>query len=387
MRVGTVGFDARRFAALAYLLYPYKVELTKQVEGSDLLVCKDEALGSSKPVIRIRGDLGKRPELLDQGNGIIDLRADVIDSCSKTFEAAMNPSLALRYRIATRFPLSYYVIPSSMREKLLRMRTGHSTLDLSRHLAVETTRRIIGDAFTLLGFPLQRKNPPSLVITHDIDSEKGLQKAAGLMKVEEKLELKSTWFLPSDEYRLNRALVQELAKSSHVGSHDTKHDGRLIQIQKHSDLVQRLMSSRLRLESIIGKTVDRFRSPLLQFSRRIIKALAEAGYKMDFSAPTWEPVHPSTMSGFGVESVQAFKVDEIVELPLTLTQDHQVINLLGMSCREAMKLWIEQAKLIRSVMGDIVLLVHPDYSFSQHLPEYQELLENLVEVHTHFNRC
>jgi hypothetical protein len=147
------------------------------------------------------------------------------------------------------------------------------------------------------------------------------------------------------------------------------------------------MSSRLRLESIIGKTVDRFRSPLLQFSRRIIKALAEAGYKMDFSAPTWEPVHPSTMSGFGVESVQAFKVDEIVELPLTLTQDHQVINLLGMSCREAMKLWIEQAKLIRSVMGDIVLLVHPDYSFSQHLPEYQELLENLVEVHTHFNRC
>jgi len=386
LRVGTIGFDDGRFAALTYLLYPYKVDLTRQVEHADLVVCKDEAPDSSKPIIRTRGGLRKRPELLDQGNGIVDLRADVIDSCSKTFEAAMNPSLALRYRIATRFPLSYHVIPSSMREKLLRRRTGHSTLDLSRHLAVETSRRIIGDAFTLLGFPLQRKNPPSLVITHDIESEKGLQKAAGLMKVEEKLELKSTWFLPSDEYCLNARLVRELAESSSIGSHDSKHDGRLIQIQKHSDLVQRLMSSRLRLESIIEKTVDRFRAPLLQFNRRIIKALGEAGYKMDFSAPTWEPVHPSTMSGFGVESVQAFEIDGVVEIPLSLTQDHQVINVLGMTLREATKFWIEEAKLVRSMSGDIVLLVHPDYSFSQHLPEYRELLENLIGVHTQFNR-
>jgi hypothetical protein len=141
------------------------------------------------------------------------------------------------------------------------------------------------------------------------------------------------------------------------------------------------MSSRLRLESIIGKTVDRFRSPLLQFSRRIIKGLGEAGYKMDFSAPSWEPAHPATMSGFGVESVQAFMVDGIVEQPLTLTQDYQVINLLGISTHEATKLWTEQAKLVCSMEGDIVLLVHPDYLFSQDLPEYRRVLENLLEVH------
>jgi hypothetical protein len=102
---------------------------------------------------------------------------------------------------------------------------------------------------------------------------------------------------------------------------------------------------------------------------------------MDFSAPTWEPAHPATMSGFGVGSVQAFKVDGIIEQPLTLTQDHQVLNLLGMSPREATKLWTEQAKLVRSMGGDIVLLVHSDYLFSQDLPEYRRLLENLLEVH------
>jgi hypothetical protein len=381
LRVGTAGFDNRGFGALTYLLYPYKVELTRRVEGSDLVMCKDISADSSRSFIGIRCTQRKCVELPDEGNGIVNLPSDVIDSCSKIFERAMNPSLALRYRIGTRFPLSYHVIPSSIREKLLRTQVGRSTIDLSRHLAVETTRRIISDAFSALGFSLERKNPPSLVITHDIDTEKGLRRAAGLIKVEEKLELKSIWFLPSDEYRLNERLVQELGTSSYVGSHDTKHDGRLIQIEKQSDLVQRLISSRVKLESIIGRTVDRFRSPLLQFSRRMIKGLGEAGYKMDFSAPTWEPGHPATLNGFGVESVQAFKVNGIIERPLTLTQDHQILNVLSMSPRQATKLWTDQAKLIHSMGGDIVLLVHPDYSFSQDLPEYRRALESLLEVH------
>jgi peptidoglycan/xylan/chitin deacetylase (PgdA/CDA1 family) len=381
IRVGAVGFDDLRFAALTYLLYPYKVELTRELDDTDVVICKGALPDSSKPLIRLLGGLSNGAQLLDQGNEMVDLPSDPIDSSSKTFEAAMNPSVALRYRLATRLPFSYDIIPSPIRDRLLRMHAGHSGFDLSRYLTIETSRRIITEAFSLLGFALQRKYPPSLVITHDIETAKGLQKAVGLKKVEEQLEVESTWFLPSDEYQLNGQLTRELSEGSIIGSHDTKHDGKLIQVQKHNDLVRRLRSSRLRLEQVIGKTVDCFRSPLLQFSRRIIRGLGEAGYRKDFSAPTWEPTHPATLGGFGVGSVHAFEVDGIVEVPLTLTQDHQVFNVLGLSPRKATKFWTEQAKLVRSMGGDIVLLVHPDYLLSQDLPEYRRLLDNLLEVH------
>jgi hypothetical protein len=125
----------------------------------------------------------------------------------------------------------------------------------------------------------------------------------------------------------------------------------------------------------------------LQFSGRIISALAEAGYCYDFSAPCWEPVHPSTMGGFGVETAQGFETDGVVEVPLTLFQDHQVLRILGMSIHDAIKFWIKQAMLVRSFGGNIVLLVHPDYSFSGNPREYKELLVSLSEIQNQYSEC
>ena len=85
------------------------------------------------------------------------------------------------------------------------------------------------------------------------------------------------------------------------------------------------------------------------------------------------------MSGVGVESVQKFEIDGVVETPLTLFQDHQLLNVLRMNTSEAIKLWVELAKLIHSLDGDIVLLIHPDYTFSRDLPRYRKLLGSLLE--------
>jgi hypothetical protein len=234
------------------------------------------------------------------------------------------------------------------------------------------------DAFRLLGFPLKRRNPPSLVITHDVDTEQGCKRASQLKAIEDDLDLKSTWFLVSDEYSIGRDVVRDLA-CSRIGSHDLKHDGRLLSL-RHEELVPRLRKSKLKLESIFENKVECFRSPLLQFSRAIVSAVGRAGYTHDFSLPCWEPVHPSTMGGFGVECVQRFEIDGVVETPLTLFQDHQVLKILHMNTHEAIKFWIEQAKLVRSLAGDIVLSVHPDYSFGRSLSEYRRLLVSLLEI-------
>jgi peptidoglycan/xylan/chitin deacetylase (PgdA/CDA1 family) len=290
----------------------------------------------------------------------------------------MSPRIAFMYKLATRLPSQYNIVPSSIRSRLLRMRDLDS--NLSHHLANETARKILVEAFDLLGFHLERKNPPSLLITHDVETETGLKRTLSLKAVEDELGIQSTWFLPSDEYEIPVPIARELGDGSVIGSHDIKHDGRLVHIHTYDELVERLRKSRLTLEGIFEKHIRSFRSPLLQFSRKIVTGLGEAGYEFDFSLPTWEPIHPATMSGFGVESVHAFQIEGIVEIPLTLFQDHQVLNVLGMNTREASKFWVEQGKLIRLFDGDIVLLIHPDYYFSRDLRTYKELLRSLSEV-------
>ena len=377
IRVCIQGFSSDETSAIRFLLYPYEVEFIEETAEADLIICRD-SLESSKPTIRVTNR--RLPEeqlgISDQGNGVVDLSCDLVRSCSERFAAIMRPRVASTYKLATR--IQYNRIPSSIRNAILR--TRHVDSKLSSHLANELVRKALRYAFKALGFNLERRHPASLLITHDVESEKGLKKASSFKCAEDKLQLKSTWFVPSDEYPISRSIARELAEGSTIGSHDVKHDGRLIHIRKHQALLERLRASRLRLEQIFEKEITCFRSPLLQFSEKLITGLGDAGYRSDFSVPCWEPFHPVAMAGFGIEAVQSFEKHGVVEFPLTLFQDHQVLTVLGMNTREAVKLWIEQARLIREFEGEIVLLVHPEYAFSQDLRGYRNLLASLLEI-------
>jgi len=384
-KVGLNGFAEKEAAALGYLLYPYDVELSGGADGSDLIICRDSFLNSSRPLIRVptRSDWQDDcQELRCYGNGIVDLPFDLVSACSNKFESVLNPKVSFVYKFSTRLPFQYNIVPSSIRDHLLRIH--EFDCNLSCHVANEVARKILIEAVNLLGFRLQRKNPPSLLITHDVESENGLQRALSLKAVEDDLNIQSTWFLPSNEYPIPTDIARDLADGSTIGSHDVKHDGKLTHIRRHEELVQRGRESRSKLEDIFEKEVKCFRSPMLQFSGRIIAALGEAGYRFDFSVPCWEPLHPVTMSGFGVELVQAFEIDGVTEIPLTLFQDHQVLNILGMSTDEAIRFWVDQAELVRSLDGNVVLLIHPDYSFSRDLQGYRRLLTSLLELQARF---
>jgi len=384
VRAGVDGFTEHELTALRYLLYPYQVEVTKETNNLDLMIARDSPFDSSSPLIKVhRRDcrVGTQNDipLRSYGNGVVELPFDLIRACSIRFHAIVDPRPSPIYLVSTRY-FRYNVVPSCIRNLLLRARWHRLSSCLSDHLANEIARRTLIEAFGLVGIVLERKNPPRLLITHDIETEKGLAKAVMLKAVENELEIESIWFVPSEEYPIPRSIARILSDGSTIGSHDVKHDGRLFHIKQHEELVERLKKSRLKLQQVFDKEVDCFRSPLLQFSRGIALALREAGYRSDSSIPSWEPVHPLTMRGFGIESVQAFEIDGVVESPISLYQDHQVFKVLGMNTREAVKLLVEQAMLVRQFDGDIVLLVHPDYSFSLDLHAYRTLLKSLLEV-------
>jgi hypothetical protein len=380
--VGLSGFSGEETETLGHLLYPYRVHLTQDTGGAELIVCREACLDDNKPQLRIpiqsHASSLRKKVLKSEANGIVDVPFDLVQTCTRKMRMVMRPRIAPIYSISTRLPLQYNWFPSGLRNRILRLRRIDS--DLSRHLEIEVARKVLIEAFRCLGFELQRKRPPSLLVTHDVDTEKGLGRALSLKSVEQDVQISSIWFLPSHEYAIDKSVAIDLADSATIGSHDVRHDGRLIHIRKHQALLERLSASRLRLEQIFEKEVTCFRSPLLQFSEELISGLSICGYRSDFSVPCWEPLHPVTMTGFGIESVQSFEKHGVVEIPLTLFQDHQVLTMMGMNTREAVKLWIEQARLIREFDGEIVLLVHPDYAFSQDLEGYKTLLASLMEI-------
>jgi hypothetical protein len=217
----------------------------------------------------------------------------------------------------------------------------------------------------------------ALAITHDVETKLGLEDGAGrCADVESKLAVRSTWNIPSERYPLSSQLLISLASAGEVGGHDTKHDGRLI-FESFENKVERVGRCKSRLESLCKKEVRGFRSPLLQHGRELLGALGKAGYMYDSSAPSWEPLSPTSLKPHGVGTVFPFFVSEVLEIPVSLPQDHQLIRVSGLATSEAVDELFRVSRWIRGVGGACVLLVHPDYEFGQpeNMEEYYRLLE------------
>jgi hypothetical protein len=210
-----------------------------------------------------------------------------------------------------------------------------------------------------------------------VETKLGLEEGAGrCADIESKLGVRSTWNIPSERYPLSSQLLISLASAGEVGAHDTKHDGRLI-FENFDNKVERVGRCKSRLESLCKKEVRGFRAPLLQHGRELLGALGKAGYMYDSSAPSWEPLSPTSLKPHGVGTVFPFFVSGVLEIPVSLPQDHQLIRVSGLTTSEAVEELFRVSRWVRGVGGACVLLVHPDYEFgqSENAEEYYRLLE------------
>jgi hypothetical protein len=306
------------------------------------------------------------------------LGADLSDSCGDIVRHTFEPRIAAFYRFSTSLPVPYWVVPGWLRSLVLERAKAefgdrpHATLELAREQLVTMLRNE--------GEVLREKRGPMLIITHDIDTEKGFRKAVAMKSAEAALSVNSIWFIPADQYHMDQGTIRDLSDGGTIGSHDTKHDGKLIHLRDSADAVRRLRTSRERLEYAFEKELKCFRSPLLQFSGALAERVKGAGYTFDFSLPSWEPAHPSVMGPFGIEYYHSFSLGGLVEVPLSTLQDHQALYALRLSTHETVSLWIRQAESVLSAGGDVVLLIHPDYKFSDDLDEYRRLIAALKEL-------
>jgi peptidoglycan/xylan/chitin deacetylase (PgdA/CDA1 family) len=308
----------------------------------------------------------------------IVLKLDVIKEFNDKIQKTLNPKQSTLHKIVTGLPIPYGLAPTRIRDLLMKANNANGPLSLFDKLPIDALRYALVNAIQAAsGQELEKKsifnNNYVCMITHDIERADGLKKALFLKKIEERYDIMSSWYVPSKRYKLNDENLRRLSYHGEIGSHDTKHDGKLAHLPKQ-EIVSRISESRQYLSEILQQPVQGFRAPILQHNATILEAVEESGYTYDTSIPTWEPKHPYTMKPHGIGTVYPLTFGKLREIPLTLPQDHQLLHVLGLNPEEVMKTWASMAMMIRDLGGVCMFLVHPDYELGDKLELYEEFV-------------
>ena len=142
-------------------------------------------------------------------------------------------------------------------------------------------------------------------------------------------------------------MVAELGRRGfEVGVHGLHHDGR--DLESEATLRARLPEMKAWGDRLgaVG-----FRSPA---TRRDWSLMPLLPFEYDTSFPDTDPYEPDAG---GCCSWLPFMIDGLVELPITLPQDHTLLEILD---ADAAEIWRRKTELIRGAGGMALLITHPD---------------------------
>lgn len=203
----------------------------------------------------------------------------------------------------------------------------------------------------------------ALVLTHDVEAQIGYDKLPELLRVEVEAGYRSCWnFVPQNRYVVDDQVVETLREQGfEVGVHGFNHDGR--DLSSLANLRRRLPAMRAYADRWQAKG---FRSPGTLRSADLMPLL---GFDYDSSYTDTAPFEPQAG---GCCTWLPYMIENLVELPITLTQDHTLFDLLG---HRDETLWIEKARFLRQRGGMALVLTHSDYVGNPYLLDaYRQLL-------------
>lgn len=203
----------------------------------------------------------------------------------------------------------------------------------------------------------------AFVLTHDVETSFGYRHVSALASLETAAGVRSSWNFVPARYTVDDTLVAELKEAGfEVGVHGLHHDGR--------DLASlRVLQKRLpAMRHYAGRWgATGFRSPA---THRVWEWMPLLGFDYDSSYPDTDPFEPQ---GGGCCTWLPYFNRDLVELPITLPQDHTLFAILGHEDEGA---WREKADFLREREGMALVITHPDYMTEpQHLDAYERLLE------------
>ncbi len=208
-----------------------------------------------------------------------------------------------------------------------------------------------------------------LIMTHDVEDVSGKAFCGQLMDLDDSAEIKSSFqIVPEERYVVDDGFLNSIRRRGfEVNVHDLKHDGRLY--AEHDEFLRRSA----RINDYVRKfAAQGFRSGILYRNADWYSAFE---FDYDMSIPNVGHLDPQRG---GCCTVMPYFIGNIVELPLTCTQDYTLFQILSDYSTD---LWKKQIEIIRQNNGLVSFIVHPDYVIEMKARGiYQELLSHLKQL-------
>lgn len=199
--------------------------------------------------------------------------------------------------------------------------------------------------------PWPKKKKFAFVITHDVEWDNGLRHAPEIAKIEREYGFVSSWNIVPQRYPIDWKIINHLREhGAEIGVHGLYHDGKLFQsksiflerAQKINNFAAEWGAVGFRSESTLRNT----------------EWMPELKVEYDTSFPDTDPYEPQPG---GCCSIWPYFINNLVELPLTLPQDHTLFEIMNMS---DISVWKQKVDWIEEHGGIALINVHPDYMSS-----------------------
>jgi hypothetical protein len=208
------------------------------------------------------------------------------------------------------------------------------------------------------------------IMTHDVETGVGQDFCPTMLKIEQEYGIRSAFELvPEVRYEISHEVMEAIRRAgSEVCVHGLNHDGRLFSSEE-------LFRNRAKaINQYAEKWGARgFRSPVMY---RNLSWYDAFHFSYDMSVPNVAHLDPQRG---GCCTVFPYFVGDILELPLTATQDYPLFNIIRSN---PMELWSKQMDLIVAKHGLVSFIIHPDYIVE---PEKQALYRELLQMLKKYN--
>lgn len=224
-------------------------------------------------------------------------------------------------------------------------RTVDRMFERLMHLALQASP---GAAIPFIWFWPDAKSSCA-IMTHDVETGTGLAFTRELMDINDSFGIKSSFqIIPDARYAASKETLSDIqARGFEVNVHDLKHDGHLFDDHKQ------FQESALRINEFAALFGSKgFRSGVLYRNQEWYSAFR---FSYDMSVPNVGHLDPQPG---GCCTVMPYFVGDILEIPVTTTQDYSLFHVLGTYSQD---LWREQISQIMQQHGLISFIVHPDY--------------------------
>lgn len=218
----------------------------------------------------------------------------------------------------------------------------------------------------------------SFVLTHDVDTARGVARCEQLMNLEGDLGFRSSFNFVAHDYHLPEKLRHKLVEEGfEIGVHGLEHNRKLYESVTTFAEHAKQINEYLREWGAVG-----FRSPCVYHNFEWLHALDISYEASAFDTDPFEPQSDALGTIFPIHQTRV-PGREYVVLPYTLPQDFTLFILF----RETnIDVWKKKLAWVAEQGGMALLITHPDYmsfdappAFDEYDPElYRELLRHVT---------